>query len=71
MEEDPQHESEAMDAYDADDEPDVKLTVLCKELQSVARGLKNGKRLNRDILTLAEARLDEVMRILIGLKDGN
>lgn len=70
MEEDPQHESEVMDAYDADDELDVKLTVLCKELQSVARGLKDGKKLNRDILVLAEARLDEVFRILVGLDHG-
>lgn len=64
------HESEIMDAYDADDSNIVKLTVLCKALQSVARGLAADEPINKDILTLAEARLDEVLRILIGLKDG-
>lgn len=57
-----------MDAYDADDPPVVKLTVLTKALQSVARGLKDGKKLNKDILTLAEARIEEVLRILVGLQ---
>lgn len=67
MDEDLTHESEPMDAYDADDEPDVKLVVLAKELQMVARGLKDGKKLNKDILTLAEARITEVLRILVGI----